>query len=230
MKAPVVEKKELPGAFDLDGGIPPQAPPSRLNHHIFSRAASLDADQITWLSCQRIASAGPDVSGKPAFLNGRDEVSLLQLQRHGLDRAVAWIIGYSKSEFAAHLKHRDVVGENLALDVFQAFAAGIADHQFHQLPSESAALEIGAHQDGILSLFVIRIGVEAYDTQQLSACLFNRHEGHRACIIELGEAGEKRMAERLDWTEEAEAPVVCVYPFEKPLQTRPIPRPEGADH
>src|SRR5450755_2214989 len=78
-----------------------------------------------------------------------------QLEPHEIYRRVIRVVDDLKSELPAHVQHRGVFLQHLAFDASEILAARIADDQLHEPPPDAAALEIGAHQDGVFGGFVV---------------------------------------------------------------------------
>ena len=57
-----------------------------------------------------------------------------------------------RSRVPAHLQHAGIVGQNGAVKLLQPLGFGVGDQMLHQLPAETPALEVGAHEDGEFAL------------------------------------------------------------------------------
>ena len=77
----------------------------------------------------------------------------------------------------------------------------------HQRPADARALEVAAHDDGVLALDIVRIGREPRHAEQRLLLLVERDESHGPRIIDLREAGDEFVREFLAWGEEAKADV-----------------------
>src|SRR5215471_2034920 len=98
----------------------------------------------------------------------------IQCQRHHADGRLLRLGLDAEVELAAHLQHHAVLAQHLALDAAQAFAARVADDELHQLPAEPVPLEVGAHQDRVFAAFVIGIGVDMHDAEEIARRLVDR--------------------------------------------------------
>src|SRR5512145_149155 len=96
-----------------------------------------------------------------------------------------------KTEFLAHGDHHAVLAQHLAGDRPQLFRVGVFDHELHENPAETMALEIGANEDGELTVLMVGIHMQVYRTQHFSASRVNRDECYGTTVVELREAGDK---------------------------------------
>src|SRR5215471_8690024 len=79
-----------------------------------------------------------------------------------LHAASIWIAGIGRNgepKLPAHRQHRGVFAQHLALDDLEALRAGIVDDHLHEQVAETAPLEVGAHENGVLAALVVRIRV-----------------------------------------------------------------------
>src|SRR5262249_49939470 len=122
-----------------------------------------------------------------------------------------------EAKVAAHCEHGTVLGEHLAFDALEPFGAGILYNELHQRPAETAPLEVGAQQYRIFAALVVGVRVEAHDPPQLASGLRDGNKGHGSRIVDLCEAGDEGVAQRLDRRKETQPQILFGYVSEKRL-------------
>ena len=68
----------------------------------------------------------------------------------------------------AHVQHRGVFGEHLAVHALQADHARVLDHALHHEPPEAVALERRAHDHGVFAPLAVGVEVQAHDAEHLA--------------------------------------------------------------
>ena len=53
------------------------------------------------------------------------------------------------------------------LTVSNAVGLGIPDDEFHERPAQAGALQVGAHHHGVFAGLVVRVRMQANDTQEV---------------------------------------------------------------
>ena len=83
-----------------------------------------------------------------------------------MDRPVVGVAADVEAQFAAHLQHVHILGQDASVKGLQPLAFSVADEVLHKDPPKSLTFQIGTEQDGVFALFIIRIGEKTGDAKR----------------------------------------------------------------
>ena len=117
-----------------------------------------------------------------------------------------------EAEMAGHAHHAGVFAQDLAIDFAKAPPCGVSEDGAHETVAEALALHVRAHENGIFSLFVLRVRDDAHDAvdraHAIGRARIGGDEGHFAVIVDLGETRGRLVGKHLHRAHEAQAQIL----------------------
>ena len=120
-----------------------------------------------------------------------------------------------------HLQHAGVVDKNRPAELLEPLAFAVVDQMLHEAPTKAPAFEVRTYQDGVFGPGVVRVSDHPDHAKQSIAALSNGNEGHFACIVDLGQPGQKPVRQIGSRPKEAQ-PAVSRGDRGKELRIKPL--------
>ena len=142
--------------------------------------------------------------------------------------AVVGVGAVPEAQLGAQRLHRLVADIDIAPDLADALGGGVVEQPGHQRPAQPLALEVAARDHRVFGALAVRVRRQPRHPHQRAVLGVDRHEGHGAGVIDLGEARDLALRQLVDRAHEAKAAVLIGQPVEERLVERGVLRQHRA--